>query len=64
MTDTVTHQQHETNVSVNYDFVVNEFPRIRVPEAPKVQEPQNFVEMSKIQRQIIVHRLIDRLNEI
>lgn len=53
----------ETKIAVKVDFVVNEFPRIHVP-AKQVEGPLNFRDMSKIQRQLIVKRLIEHVNEI
>ncbi|MHC1741384.1 MAG: hypothetical protein AB9897_09775 [Anaerolineaceae bacterium] len=63
MAETMSNPTQMTRMEVKYDFVVNEFPRIRIP-SPNKREPENFREMSKLQRQIIVKRLIDHLNEI
>jgi hypothetical protein len=52
-----------TRVAVKCDFVVNEFPKIKVPSLPK-KDPDKFTEMSKIQRQLILKRLIERIDEI
>jgi hypothetical protein len=52
-----------TKIAVNYDFIVNEFPRIKVPSKQNT-DPQKFGEMSKIQRQLILKRLIERVDEI
>jgi hypothetical protein len=53
----------QTRITAKYDFVVNEFPRIHVP-AKKNDELQDFREMNKIQRQLIIKRLIERVEEI
>ena len=47
---------------VKYDFVVNEFPRIKVPT--KTQEPQNYKEMPRNQREKLLMRLIEKVDEI
>jgi hypothetical protein len=53
----------DAKIAAKVDFIVNEFPRIRVP-AKKTENPQDFSDMSKIQRQLIVKRLIEHVNEI
>lgn len=53
----------ESKVSVNYSFVVNEFPRIQVPRKPE-QAPTDFREMPRMQRQMIVRRLIEHMHEL
>jgi hypothetical protein len=53
----------ESKVSLDYSFVVNEFPRIRVPRKSE-PAPTDFREMPKMQRQMIVRRLIEHLHEI
>ncbi len=53
----------QTRITAKYDFVVNEFQRIHVP-AKKANELQDFHEMNKIQRQLIIKRLIEKVDEI
>jgi hypothetical protein len=63
MTVTVANPTQTTRIEVKYDFVVNEITRIKIP-AQQQTEPQNFRDMSKIQRQLIVKRLIDHIDNI
>jgi hypothetical protein len=63
MDEVISNPTQFIKVAVRYDFVVNEFPRIQVPAAKKAG-PEDFRDMSKIQRQLIVKRLIDRVDEI
>lgn len=50
-------------MQVSYDFVVNEFPRIKVPQQPQ-PETQEFKEMNKNQREMLLMRLIEKVDEI
>ena len=52
-----------TKVTANLNFVVNEFPRIKVPSQQKAA-PEKFTEMNKIQRELILMRLIEKVDEI
>ena len=63
MTAIVSNPTRFTGSEVKVDFIVNEFPRVKVP-APKSDEPQDFRKMSKIQRQLIVKRLIEHVDQI
>lgn len=63
MTTIVSNPTRFTGNDIKVDFMVNEFPRIKVP-APKPDEPQDFRKMSKIQRQLIVKRLIEHVDQI
>ncbi len=49
-------------VSVDLNFVVNEFPRIRVPK--KQDEQEKFQEMNTAKQQMIMKRLIDHVKDI
>ncbi len=60
---TATTPIHDAKIALKVDFVVNEFPRIQVP-AKKVENPQDFRDMNKLQRQLILKRLIERVNDI
>lgn len=50
-------------MQVNYDFVVNEFPRLKVPQQPQA-ETKEFKEMNKNQREMLLMRLIEKVDEI
>ena len=52
-----------THVSAKFDFVVNEFPRIKVPPQKK-GNLKDFGEMNTIQRELIGKRLIERVNDL
>ena len=63
MTELISNPTKCSTVAVKMDFVVNEFSRIKVPPQ-RITEPQNFREMSTMQRQMIVKRLIEHVNEL
>lgn len=63
MSEIATNQLKTVIVAEKIDFVVNEFQRIKVPAAKKV-EPEDFRDMSTIQRQIIMKRLIEKVNDL
>jgi hypothetical protein len=49
-------------VSAKMNFVVNEFPRIRVPK--KQDEQEKFQEMNTAKQQMLMKRLIDHVKEL
>ena len=63
MPETILHSVSQQKVEAKIDFVVNEFSRIQVPPQKKA-DPQEFREMSTIQKQLILKRLIEHVHEL
>lgn len=63
MADILSHPLSPTQVETKLNFIVNEFTRIKVPSQSKA-EPREFREMSTIQKQLILKRLIEHVSEL
>lgn len=50
-------------MQVNCDFVVNEFPRIKV-QTIRNTNTQDFKDLSKAQREMLLMRLIEKMDEM
>jgi hypothetical protein len=54
--------RQQPKMAVELNFVVNEFPKIRVPKGK--QEPEHFQDMNTSKQQMLMQRLIDHVKDL
>ena len=55
--------RQQPKLAAELNFVVNEFPRIRLPKNQPAS-PEQFQEMNTTKQQVLMKRLIDRVKDL